>query len=126
MPINNHVDDNEKIVYSICSGVMTNEDFVQYVNRIWTHSTYFGYNELFDTTKADWSEFDFSFLFDVAERAAKLSTIDPNSKLAWVVLEGKQKQLTDFYKSAKGVMNVNSRSLEAFYSENEAMQWLKR
>ena len=126
MPINNSIDDNEKIVYSICSGVMTSDDFVLYINRIWSHATYFGYNELFDTRDADWTEFDFGFLFKVAENAAKLNTIDPGSKLAWVVLEGKQKELTDFYKSAKGLMNVKSRSLQAFYSKEEAMQWLQQ
>lgn len=36
-------------------------------------------------------DFDFSYLVDVSEAAAKLNTLDPDSKLAWVVLEGKQK-----------------------------------
>lgn len=126
MPINNTIDAKEKMIYSICTGVMTKEDFIEYVNNIWGHDTYYGYNELFDTTEADWSEFDFGFLFTVAENAAKLNTIDPESKLAWLVLEGKQKELTDFYKSAKVLMDVKSRSLEAFYSKDEAMQWLNK
>ena len=36
-----------------------------------------------------------------------------------------QKELTDFYKAAKSVTNVRSRELEAFYSKDEALQWLK-
>jgi len=40
------------------------------------------------------------------------------------VLEGKQNELADFYKSAKSLMQVKSRSLEAFYSLDMVMQWL--
>lgn len=126
MPINNTIDQKEKIIYSICTGVMKEEDFDVYLKEIWGHDKYYGFNELFDTVQADWSEFDFGYLFSVIEGAAKLKTIDPDSKLAWVVMEGKQKELTDFYKSAKSLMQGKSRSLEAFYSIDEAMQWLKQ
>ncbi|MDH5570577.1 MAG: hypothetical protein OEY89_02355 [Gammaproteobacteria bacterium] len=125
MPIKNTINQEEKIIYSICEGLMVREDFDLYVSRIWSHYKYYGFNELFDTVQGDWSEFDFGYLFSVAETAAKLKTIDTNSKLAWVVLEGKQKELTDFYRSAKLLLPVKSRSLEAFYLYDEAMQWLK-
>jgi hypothetical protein len=105
---------------------MTEDDFAYYINEIWSHDKYYGFNELFDTSNGDWSEFDFSFLFKVAEKASKLTTIDPNSKLAWFVLEGKQKELTDFYKSAKSIIQTRSRALEAFYSRDEALEWLKK
>ena len=124
MPINNTVDENKKLIYSICSGEMRKEDFSDYIGRIWADDTHFGYNEIFDTTQGNWDNFDFGFLLSVAESAAKLNTIDPNSKLAWIVLEGKQKHLTDFYKSAKSILPVKSRSLEAFYTESDAMKWL--
>lgn len=125
MPIQNTVDDAQKIIYSTCTGIMAPEDFPDYVSRIWGTGQYFGYNEFFDVTQADWSQFDYGFLLDVAENAAKLSTIDPNSKLAWLVLEGKQKELTDFYKAAKALGGSKSRQLQAFYSRKEALQWLK-
>ena len=125
MPIINTIDQVEKIIYTQCTGLMKKEDFDCYVNEIWSHGRYYGFKELFDTVLADWSEFDFAYLFTLAEHAAKLQTIDTNSKLAWVVLEGKQKELTDFYKSAKLLMNVKSRPLESFYSKSKAMQWLK-
>ena len=125
MPIENTVNKEERIIYSICTGIMKEEDFNVYINKIWSHSEHYGFNELFDTTQADWSDFDFGYLFNVAERAAKLNTIDPDSKLAWIVLEGKQKELTDFYKAAKSLTHGKSRSLEAFYSKDDAMHWLK-
>lgn len=115
----------EKIIYSVCAGVMKEEDFVIYQKETWGHDEYYGFNEVFDTVQADWSEFDFGYLFAVAKAAGKLKSLDPNSKLAWVVLEGKQKQLTDFYKAAKSLMPTKSRSFKAFYSNDEAMQWLK-
>lgn len=126
MPIENSVDMEEKIVYSICRGVMTEEDFAEYVKNVWSDRRYYGFNELFDVTQGDWSDFDYGYLFTVAKRASILTTIDPDSKLAWVVLEGKQKELTDFYKAAKA-MNAErpGRALEAFYSKEEALDWLR-
>ena len=125
MPINNSINEDERIVYSICTGVMTKEDFDLYISTVWSVDDHFGFNELFDTVEADWSEFDFSYLFDVAKKAASLTTIDSNSKLAWVVLEGKQKELTDFYKAAKSLTSGQNRTLEAFYTKEDAMQWLE-
>lgn len=124
MSIENDIDDEKKIIYSRCKNVMSLQDFRDYIDRIWGDARYFGYNELFDTRPADWTDFDFSNLFVVAGNAAQLSTIDPSSKLAWVVLEGKQKALTDFYKEAKKMLPVSSRSLKSFYSEEDALDWL--
>ncbi|ATX82292.1 hypothetical protein Ga0123462_1429 [Mariprofundus ferrinatatus] len=127
MPIQNSVDTNERIVYSTCVGKMSKEDFIEYVKEIWSHGDYYGFNELFDVTRGDWSEFNFSYLIEVAKNAAMLRTIDPESKLAWVVLEGKQRELTEFYKSVKLLTQGNrSRSLEAFYSKGDAMRWLRK
>ena len=126
MPIENLITDDEKIIYSTCIGVMTPEDFDGYIRRIWSTADHFGYNEFFDVTQADWSKFDFGYLLTVAQNAAKLFTIDPNSKLAWLVLEGKQKELTDFYKAAKLMTNAASRDLEAFYNKEEAFEWLRK
>ena len=125
MPISNSINQQEKIIYSVCTGVMAEEDFDSYISNIWSDDTYYGFNELFDTTEADWSKFNFSYLLNISKAASKLNTIDPDSKLAWVVLEGKQKELTDFYKAAKSLTNTRSRSLEAFYSKDEALRWLK-
>lgn len=124
MPINNTIDKDKKIIYSICTGVMTKEDFDLYISTIWSIDDHFGFNELFDTVEGDWSEFDFSYLLDIAKTAATLSTIDSNSKLAWLVLEGKQKELTDFYKAAKSLTSGQNRTLEAFYTKEDAMRWL--
>ena len=124
MPIANAVDIEQKLIYSTCTGVMVKEDFDIYVREIWSHKNHYGFNELFDTVQADWNDFDFSYLLSVAETAVLLNTIDPNSKLAWVVLEGKQKELTNFYKAAKSLTRGSSRTLEAFYSRDEAMAWI--
>ena len=125
MPIKNTINEEEKIIYTSCSGIMTEDDFKEYIHNVWSHGNYYGYNELFNTTEANWDDFDFGFLLYVAQSAAKLKTIDPNSKLAWVVLEGKQQKLTDFYISAKSMLPVQSRALEAFFSRDEALAWLK-
>jgi len=126
MPIINSINLEERIIYTTCSGIMAEDDFSHYINEIWSHDKYYGFNELFDTSNGDWSEFDFSYLFTIAEKASKLTTIDPDSKLAWYLLEGKQKELSDFYKTIKSMIQVRSRELESFYSRNEALEWLKK
>jgi len=125
MPIENVINDKEKIVYTICRGVMTLEDFTEHMKRIWSDTKYYGYHELLDTTLGDWTDFDFGFLFTIAEKASRLTSFDPNTKVAYVVQEGKQKALTDFYKNIKAMLPVNSRKLETFYSKEEAIAWLK-
>lgn len=124
MPIEITIDPDARIIYSTCVGIMTQEDFVEYQKWPWSDNSYYGFNELFDASQADWSGFNFSFLFTIAENASKLDTLDPQSKLAFVILEGKQKELTDFYKAAKSAITDNSRQLQAFYSREEALSWL--
>ena len=124
MPILNEINHEQRCVYTNCDGLMTASCFDEYIARVWTKLEYFGYNELFDTTKADWSKFEFSYLFEIAQRASQLTAIDPNSKLAWHVSEIKEKELTDFYKTAKAMITKNSRDLEAFYDRKEALKWL--
>ena len=125
MAIESFANREERIIYTRCHGVMGLDDFRSYMSEIWGGMQYYGYNELFDTREGDWDSFDFSLLFTVAAEAASLGTLDPNSKLAWLVLEGKQKELTDFYYSAKTALPVNSRGLQAFYARDEALRWLQ-
>lgn len=125
MPIESLANDEERIVYTNCGGIMTLTDFQLYMSKVWGDMRYFGYNELFDASEGDWSSFDFSLLFTVAAEAANLDSLDPNSRLAWVIKEGKQKELTDFYLSAKSVLPVNSRALQAFYDRDDALTWLR-
>ena len=125
MPIKNTINEKEKLIYTNCIGDMTEEDFNQYIKNVWSHDKYYGYNELFNTTQGNWEDFNFGILLNVAQTAAKLNTIDPDTKLAWVIQKGKQEKLTDFYKSAKSMLPVKSRQLEAFYSEDGALAWLK-
>ena len=124
MPIQSEINDDEGMVYTRCYGSMLLADFHHYIAHVWSDRRCYGYNELFNTTEGDWSEFDFGSLLDVASRAAELNTIDPNSKLAWIVDDGKSQALTGFYKAAKASLPVESRSLEAFKSRREAMAWL--
>ncbi|MDH5396263.1 MAG: hypothetical protein OEW97_08300 [Gammaproteobacteria bacterium] len=124
MTIENIIDQDNKIILTLCSGVMVPEDFDIYVLRIWSDATYFEYNEIFDATHANWDDFDFSHLLAVAKKAAMNGYLNPNSKLAWVISEGKQKALTEFYTAAKLSLPVNSREFKPFYNQADAMKWL--
>lgn len=124
VPIESLINEEDRIVYTCCRGEMGLDDFKVYMAEVWGHMRYYGYNELFDASQGDWSNFDFSYLFTVAAEASKLGSLDPASRMAWLIKQGKQKELTDFYSTAKSVLPVNSRSLQAFYDRDEALQWL--
>ena len=78
MPIKNTINIEEKLIYSTCTGMLKQHDFDLYIKNIWASDKYYGFNELFDTVQADWSEFNFGYLFTIAETAAELTTIDPD------------------------------------------------
>lgn len=124
MPIDCQIELSEKRIYTTCSGMMQTSDFDAYLAAVWSDMKCYGFNELFDTTRGDWSNFDFGYLLTLAEKAADLKTIDTNTRLAWVILDGKQKELTDFYLAAKTMLPARSRELRAFYSRDEALEWL--
>ena len=125
MPVKSEVDTENRIIYTLCQGEMAVADIQQYLNELWSDSTYYGFNELFDAREGGWDNFDFGSLIAVAKEAASLNAFDPESKLAWLVVDEKTKMLTDFYKAAKASLPANSRNFKSFYSADEAMDWLK-
>lgn len=125
MTIENIIDEDNKIIHTICSGVMVPEDIDLYILRIWSDGTYFNFNEFFDTRQANWDDFDFSHLFSIAKKAAMNGYLNPDSKLAFIISEGKQKALTEFYMAAKSSLPVNSREFKSFYNQADAMKWLQ-
>lgn len=124
MPIHNRIDEENRIVYSICEGKMELADFTDYTSQIWGDARYSGYNELFDMRSGDWDDFDFSNLFVVATDASNLNVLTSDMMFACVTGEGKAQKLTEFYLAAKGMITSKSRQLEAFETEDEALTWL--
>ncbi|MDH5517014.1 MAG: hypothetical protein OEY36_04215 [Gammaproteobacteria bacterium] len=124
MAIENQVDHEQLCVYTNCTGIMKKTDVDDYMSRIWTVSSHFGYNELFDTTQGDWSEFDFDQLFDIAKTASLLTAIDPGSKLAWVVSNEEIKNLTQLYAQSKAMITTQVRHQQAFFNRQQALGWL--
>lgn len=124
MPIKSVVKLEEKMIYTDCVGIMQLSDFDEYMDEVWSSSDVYGCNELFDTTNADWSQFNFSDLLSIAHKASRLITIDPKSKLAWVIRDEIQEELVGFYKTAKESLPVSSRSMVPFYTKEDALKWI--
>lgn len=53
MPIESTINTDEKIIYTVCKGLMTPDDFNFYIKNIWGTQKNYGFNELFDTIAAD-------------------------------------------------------------------------
>ena len=124
MPIKNEINNEQRCIYTMCSGLISAQDIEEYLARIWTDISLYGYNEFFDATQADWQKVDFNYLFEVAQQASKLTAIDNNSKLAWFISGNSEKEKADFYVSAKSLITTESRSIKAFYDRDEALEWL--
>lgn len=125
MPIKNEIKHEQRCIYTMCSGLISAQDIDEYLARIWTDITLYGYNEFFDATRADWRNVDFDYLFEIAQQASKLTVIDNNTKLAWFVAGQSEKEKADFYVSAKSLITSESRSIKAFFDRDEALRWLE-
>lgn len=99
-------------------------DFHYYIYDFWANNEVLQYNEIFDTTAADWSNMSYSDLITISQKAGEVKAIDTDTKFSWVVNGSDVKELTDFYKSAKILQTEKSRILCAFNNYDEAMQWV--
>ena len=124
MPIHADINVDERRVYTTCSGEITAACFKNYQDNVWRDESLYGFNELFDATQADFSTLNFSDMLTVAEGAAKLNTLAPDSKIAILVTPGKQEEIANFYVAAKGSMPVTSRAMQIFQDRDDALAWL--
>jgi hypothetical protein len=125
MPIESSVKRQERLVHTVCHGIITPEDFIDYQQGVWQDESLFGFNELFDTRPGDFSQFQFTDLLTVARNAAQIPAIDPHSKFAIIITHGRLEDLLQFYATAKNALPARSRAIKSFYCEEEAMKWLQ-
>lgn len=124
MPITSQVDEKRKLIRTQCTGVLTLDDFFLYKQSLWADREYYGFNELFDISQADFSRIEFADLLTLAKHSNSLITLDPDSKLAILVSSQKQTELTEFYRNARGMLPNKSRIMKVFHSGAEALEWL--
>jgi len=124
MPIVSTPDHDLKIVYTICSSLITLQDIEHYQYTTWLEPSIYGYNEFFDITDSDFSQISFSDLIAIAQTASKLYMLDPDSRFAILAHTQHQKSLADFYIAAKAAIKGPSRDIKSFDDKQKAMNWL--
>jgi len=124
MPINSTIDPDNRLVLTVCTGVISMNDFHYYLYEFLAKNEIKGCNEIFDTTAADWSNISYSDLMTVSQKAGEIAAIDNGTKFAWVVGGPEVKELTEFYKTTKLLQTKKSRILRAFDGFDEAMHWI--
>lgn len=124
MPIQSTPDHELRIVHTICSGLITHEDIRHYQATTWLDPAIYGYNELYDFTDSDYSVVQFGDLISIAQRAAKLYMLDPNSRFAFLTHNIQHEAVADFYMAAKTFSSGSSREIRSFNSYEKVMAWL--
>jgi len=125
MPITHTIDYEKRRICSTCSDVMTRKDFSLHMESVWNNVQHYGFDELVDTTQADWSEFKFSDVFEIVKKEFELIGLSSNSGLAWVVEKGMQEDIARFYLTSLGFTTKKPRRIDLFYSHENATEWLE-
>lgn len=124
MPIQSTPDHKLRIVRTVCSGGVTLEDVRHYQNTVWLEPAIYGYNELFDFTDSDYSAVQFGDLITIAQQAARLYMLDPNSRFAFLTHTTQHEGVADFYMAATSFSSGSSREIKSFNSYEKVMAWL--
>jgi len=124
MPINSTIDYDRKLISTDCTGLISMSDFHYYLDDFLSKNDLKGCNEIFDTTKADWSNIGYMDLMEISKRSGEIETIDSNTKFAWVVGGVGVETLIEFYKSTKMLQESKTRVLRAFNNYKDALNWL--
>lgn len=124
MPVQSTHDDKLRIVRTVCSGRVTLEDVRHYQTTVWLDPAIYGYNELYDFSDSDYSAVQFGDLITIAQHAAKLYMLDPDSRFAFLTHSPQHKKVADFYMAAKSFSSGSSRAIQSFSSYEKAMAWL--
>jgi len=126
MAVTSTADHEGRIVFTLCTGTVTLQDIKAYQLTAWRDPSLYGYNELFDLTTSDFSNISFSDLIDIAQKASRLTMLDPNSRFAFLTATTHHEELADFYISLKAMSDAASREIKKFSSREDALTWLKK
>lgn len=124
MSIQSTPDHELRIVRTVCSGLITHEDIKHYQATTWLDPAIYGYNELYDFTDSDYSVVQFGELISIAQRAAKLYMLDPDSRFAFLTHNHQHEAVAEFYMAAKSFSSASSREIGSFDSYEKVMDWL--
>ncbi|MDH5391884.1 MAG: hypothetical protein OEY11_01735 [Gammaproteobacteria bacterium] len=103
---------------------MTLKEIESYQYTVWLEPSIYGYSELFDLTDSDFSDISFGDLITIAQKAAGLYMLDPDSRCAFLTYTQQHVELAEFYIAAKSLANGVSRELGQFQSRASALEWL--
>lgn len=123
MPLSVRVVPEQRLVWLVGSGVVTDEELLAYVEEYLEGKGLGGYDELVDLRGADLLGVSVAGLSRVAERAAGS---DPGSRLVKVALLVEQPLALGLSRLYQGLREAKggSRLVRVFLQEEEALDWL--
>ena len=126
MPIKFTINREKRLVHATCSGVVTADELMVYQKDTWITGNVDGFDGLFDASGGDFSQLNYSDLLPFARNAALVDQFVPDSKLAIVIADAKQKTISEFYDSAVKLLpsDSHSRTTNVFYTLEDAFNWL--
>ncbi|MDH5516986.1 MAG: hypothetical protein OEY36_04075 [Gammaproteobacteria bacterium] len=124
MTITTTPDHQSRILHTVSRGTVTLQQIEHYQNTVWLEPSIYGYNELYDVTKSDYSSISFSELIGISQTASHLYMIDPNSRFAFLTATQNHIELAEFYMAARSLSKTASREIRSFQSRSDALEWL--
>ena len=124
MPINFETDRINKIIITTCRDVVSIQDFFSHQRENGVDDTLFGFDEIFDARKADFSEFNHLALQSIAQVTSKLPAVDAGARIAVIVDSGNAKAILELYQMIESVINGSGREMKVFQNVNDAKSWI--
>lgn len=126
MPIDISINHNDHIVHATCHGEITLSDVQDYQQKVWGNGEVKGYQELFDASHCDVSGFSIADAMIVAEKDNEYDFGTGHTKKAIVISSEEHQQRAIIYTATRGLDSNNPRTIKTFYSESNAMDWIKK
>ena len=123
MPLKVRVDPEKKVLYLDGSGVVTDDDLLEYVQEYLSKEEYSSFDEFLDLSRSDLFDLTYAGLSRLAEAAAATDSDATRTKIAILVSETLGKGLSRMYQSLREGKG-GRRETRIFMDESECREWL--
>jgi hypothetical protein len=114
----------KSLFYTKCSGTISLQEFIRHQNEHGGNECLYGFNEIFDTREADFSQLGLMALQAIASRTQALDALSADSYLVVVVNSGINKMAVELYKMIEQVLGGKSRKMKIVTSPDDAYDFL--
>ena len=125
MPVEYHIDHDQRMVQVRAYGIVTVQDFITYQREVWSRKDVVGYNELIDASQLQKAlDFNGVHLQEVAVLASSMDLTKEITRLAIVATDNFAYGLGRMYETYRGLQKGNTKQVAVFRSVEDALKWI--